>query len=486
MKQIITRFAPSPTGFMHIGNIRVALINYLFAKQKKGFFILRIEDTDASRNCDNKAEQILRDLSWMNIHFDEGPHKPGSLGPYFQSERHSIYQKYLSILLRENFIYQCFCSEETLEQKKEAQIKAQKAPRYDETCAHLTTKEIEEEEKKETPFVWRIRINKQEAISFYDLSKGIIKFDLQHFSDFSITRKDGSFTFIFANTIDDIEMKISHVIRGEDHLTNTVKQIYIMQLLKIEQPIFWHLPILCNKSGKKLSKRDAGFSLLDLQKEGFLPQAIEQYIISLSSSSFSFHNQLIRRDQFIENGEFSLKTTQNQTHYDIDVLKKINHRWLQEENEQLLADKCKIYLEQQGCTITSSELLKILPFIISSMQTINDCYKLLYFYFHETSITLSMLTQITTKENIEQIITTIVKILEENIVISPEEIKERICAILCTPPFNIQKKEIFTIYRIIMTGAEKGLSMVEIASILNNKKQHERLLFVLNLINQEK
>src|SRR3972149_8803029 len=211
------RFAPSPTGLMHLGNIRSALLNFLFARQKNGIFILRIEDTDSQRNFDPGGKQIFSDLKWLNIDYDEGPEKDGSYGPYFQSQRTNIYQEKLEELHKKNYVYRCFCTVEELEKKRKRQIALKQPPRYDRTCLALSEKEINENIGSKKSYIWRMKINQSENISVDDMARGIIKFDLQNFSDFALTRTDGSFTFIFANCIDDILMRITHVFRGEDH-----------------------------------------------------------------------------------------------------------------------------------------------------------------------------------------------------------------------------------------------------------------------------
>ena len=277
------RFAPSPTGIMHIGNVRTALLNYLFALKNNGTFILRVEDTDQERNIDPQIS-IFNHLTWLGLHYQEGPGIGGQYGPYFQSQRNAIYQEHLEKLQAGNFVYRCFCTQEQLEAKRNRQIALKNPPRYDKTCLKLSAAEIQTKLEQNVPFFWRMKIDETKTMQFKDLGHGTLHFDLKNFSDFAISRTDGSFTFMFANCIDDITMQISHILRGEDHLTNTVGQLTIMQALGHTFPIFWHLPILCNTTGKKLSKRDQGFSLEDLKNEGFLPQAILNYLGIIGAS----------------------------------------------------------------------------------------------------------------------------------------------------------------------------------------------------------
>ena len=268
------RFAPSPTGIMHLGNVRAALINYLFAQKNQGTFVLRIEDTDQERNENIFTQRILDDLAWLGLTYTEGPSKSGPYEPYFQSERGLIYQDFLKILEAKNLVYRCFCTIEDIEKKRQRQIALKQPPRYDRTCLRLSPELVTIKVAQSTPFIWRFQLP-DSSIAVHDLARGVIDFDLKNISDFALTRTNGTFTFMFANFVDDLTMKISHVIRGEDHLTNTAGQAALYAALEVDTPIFWHLPIIVNSEGKKLSKRDFGFSLEDLRNAGFLPEAID-------------------------------------------------------------------------------------------------------------------------------------------------------------------------------------------------------------------
>src|SRR5581483_5841986 len=243
MTKVRVRFAPSPTGMMHLGNVRTALINFLFAHQKNGTFILRIEDTDAQRMLDPNAQQILADLEWLGLHYDEGPLTQGPYAPYFQSQRSSVYEETRALFESKNLIYRCFCTEQELAKKRDRQIALKLPPRYDRTCAHLSADQIKENIDANMPFIWRFKLNHERSITITDLAHGTITFDLSHFSDFPISRQDGSFTFMFANFVDDYLMKITHIFRGEDHLSNTANQAAMFDALNIPLPIYWHMPI---------------------------------------------------------------------------------------------------------------------------------------------------------------------------------------------------------------------------------------------------
>src|SRR5579863_3116600 len=278
MTKASVRFAPSPTGMMHLGNVRTALINALFAKQKHGTFILRIEDTDAQRMHDPQAKQILEDLVWLNLVYDEGPIAGGPHGPYFQSQRMHLYEKTRTLFEEKHLIYRCFCTEDELAKKRERQLALKLPPRYDRTCIALSSDTVAKHLAENSPFIWRFKLDHERSITITDLAHGAITFDLSNFSDFPITRQDNSFTFMFANFVDDYLMNVTHIFRGADHLSNTANQAALFDALNISLPTYWHMPILCNLEGKKLSKRDFGFSLRDLRDAGFLAQAINNYV----------------------------------------------------------------------------------------------------------------------------------------------------------------------------------------------------------------
>ena len=319
------RFAPAPTGMMHLGNIRAALMNYLFAKQTHGTFILRIEDTDQKRNYDPDAKQIMQDLQWLGLEYQEGPGKGGHYGPYFQSKRAHLYQEHLAYLEKKGSIYRCFCSADELERKRERQQALHQPPRYDRTCLNISVHEIEQKLQHNEPFVWRVYVNHDHHANIYDLARHEIDFDLKNFSDFPITRQDGSFTFIFANFVDDLTMKITHIFRGEDHLTNTASQAVLYALFDTQLPIFWHMPILCNIDGKKLSKRDFGFSLRDLKDDGFLPEAICNYLAIIGGS---FHEEIMSLETLAAVVDLNHPHASGHIKYDFEKLKWVNHQWI--------------------------------------------------------------------------------------------------------------------------------------------------------------
>jgi len=281
MAEVRVRIAPSPTGKLHIGTARVALFNYLFARQQGGKFILRVEDTDRERSKDEFDQEILDGLEWLGLRWDEGPRVGGEYGPYYQRERLDIYQPYLEKLLEEGKAYRCFCTSEELASERQEQEKSGQPPRYSGRCRHLDEAAISQALAENKPYAVRLKVEPGE-ITFIDLVRGEVKWQAELFGDVVLARSDGMPLFLLTNVIDDYLMKISHVLRGEDHLTNTFKQILIYRALELPLPKFGHLPMILNCDRSKMSKRRDPVSVNDdYRAKGYLPEALVNFIALL-------------------------------------------------------------------------------------------------------------------------------------------------------------------------------------------------------------
>jgi nondiscriminating glutamyl-tRNA synthetase len=274
------RFAPSPTGPLHLGNARIAVINHLFARKEHGRFILRIEDTDEARFDPGSEALIIRELEWLGIRPDEGPDVGGTVGPYRQSERREIYARIAERFLAERLAYRCFCTDEMLAEEKRLAAASGKPPRYSGRCRSLTDREIAS--RTGLPHTLRFRADFTE-IRIRDMIHREITFPSDAFGDFIIVRADGSPVFIFSSAVDDCLMGITHVIRGEDHLPNTPRQILIHRALGNALPTFAHVPLLVTGSGDKIKKREGGFDLETLAGEGYLPEGVVAYLASVGN-----------------------------------------------------------------------------------------------------------------------------------------------------------------------------------------------------------
>lgn len=285
-KDIRVRYAPSPTGHLHIGNARTALFNYLFARSQGGTFIIRIEDTDQKRNIAGGEESQLKYLTWLGMDWDESVDKEGEYGPYRQSERNHIYQTYYNELLEKGLAYKCYCTEEEIEAEREEQVARGETPQYSGKCRHLTSEDRERLEKEGRKPSIRFTVPKGKVYTFNDMVKDEVSFESEGIGDFVIIKKDGIPTYNFAVAIDDHLMKISHVLRGDDHISNTPKQLMIYEAFGWEPPIFGHMTLIVNESRKKLSKRDESIIQFIEQYEelGYLPEALFNFIALLGWS----------------------------------------------------------------------------------------------------------------------------------------------------------------------------------------------------------
>jgi glutamyl-tRNA synthetase len=267
---IRTRFAPSPTGYLHIGSARTALYCWLFAKKYTGTFILRVEDTDIERSTPESVQAILDAMQWLELDYQEGP--------FYQTQRFPRYAEIIQELLAANKAYRCYCSKERLEQLRESQSAAKQKPRYDGHCRDLN------QPAGETPFVVRFRNPQTGTVRFEDQVRGTVCFENSELDDLILARSDHTPTYNFTVVVDDWDMKITHVVRGDDHINNTPRQINIFEALGAEPPIYAHLPMILGSDSKRLSKRHGAVSVMQYQEEGFLPDALLNYLVRLGWS----------------------------------------------------------------------------------------------------------------------------------------------------------------------------------------------------------
>ena len=461
------RFARRPTGLMHLGNVRTALMNYLFAQQKKGTFIIRIEDTDLQRNFDPQAKKIIADLHWLGLDYDEGPVKGGPYPPYYQSERTPIYEKYIQELKDKNKIYRCFCTPEELEKKRQRQIALKLPPRYDRTCLKRSPAEIEKLLADKTPFIWRVQLDDNGSVTIHDMAHGTITFEFKNFADFPITRADGTVTFIFANFVDDMVMKMTHVIRGEDHLTNTANQAALYELFGVKIPIFWHLPILCNAEGKKLSKRDFGFSLTDLMESGYLPEAIDNYLGIIGGGTFD--QEIMSLPELAQKLNFEHIHSTGHVRYDVEKLRWLNHKWIARLTPEDLTSRVIPFLlasYTQADKLPRETLTMLIQAIKSDLQTLADIGPALAFIFTAPEVDKSILKPehqpliALVKENIS-----LINEPEAFVTALKREAKNQ----------NIPLSQLFWFLRMALMGKEHGPAIHELIAMLGAAEAKARI-----------
>lgn len=334
---IRTRFAPSPTGYLHIGGVRTALYNYLFAKQNNGKFILRIEDTDKSRSTEEALTNILESMKWLGLNWDEGPEVGGDYGPYRQTERLSIYREACETLLLEDNAYLCFCQPEELKARREEAQKQGLPPGYKRRCRDLNKDEIQKCKEKGLRPVYRFKAPLFGQTIVEDLIRGKIVFENENLEDFVILKSDGIPTYNMAVVVDDSTMNISHIIRGDDHLSNTPKQIALYNALGYSVPKFAHLPMIIGPDKKRLSKRHGATSVDEFKEKGYLPEAILNYL-ALLGWGFDEKTTFFTMDELID--KFSLeKVSKNPSAWDVNKLDWMNGNYLRKLSNEELADK---------------------------------------------------------------------------------------------------------------------------------------------------
>jgi glutamate--tRNA ligase len=343
-EKIRVRYAPSPTGHLHIGNARTALFNYLFARHNKGTMVLRIEDTDQKRNVKGGSKSQMENLHWLGIDWDEGPDKGGDYGPYRQSERKEIYQKYIDQLIDEGKAYYSYKTEEELEAQREEQRAAGVAPHYTYEYEGMTADEIkqaqDEAKAKGLKPVVRIHIPEMETYSWDDIVKGHLEFESDTIGgDFVIQKRDGMPTYNFAVVIDDHLMKITHVLRGDDHVSNTPKQLVVYEALGWEPPKFGHMTLIINsETGKKLSKRDESvLQFIEQYRDlGYLPEAMFNFITLLGWSPKG-ENEIFNKREFIKQFD-PARLSKSPAAFDQKKLEWINNQYIKKADRDTLLD----------------------------------------------------------------------------------------------------------------------------------------------------
>ncbi|MDD2510570.1 MAG: glutamate--tRNA ligase [Syntrophomonas sp.] len=346
MSNIRVRFAPSPTGALHIGGARTALFNWLFARQHGGKFILRIEDTDFRRSREDSTRGIVDGLSWLGLDWDEGPDIGGPLGPYRQSERGDIYSRYLQELLDSGRAYYCFCTPEELQKEREEAAQEKRDYKYGSRCKALGPEEVKEMQQAGKPAVIRLKVPGEGYTVVHDLIRGDVSFANALFDDFIIAKSDGWPTYNFAVVVDDFGMQISHVLRAEEHLSNTPRQLLIYRALGFKEPSFAHLSMILAPDRSKLSKRHGAISVQEFQSQGYLPEALVNYLALLGWST-GRDVDIWSREEMIQ--EFSLEhISKSPAVYDLEKLAWMNGQYMTQLDIESLIALLEPQAQQRG------------------------------------------------------------------------------------------------------------------------------------------
>jgi glutamyl-tRNA synthetase len=383
MNEIRVRFAPSPTGYLHVGGLRTALYNYLFAKNKNGKFILRIEDTDRNRYMEGAVENLIETMRWSGFDYDEGPGKEGAYGPYIQSERLDIYRKYVNELVEKKKAYYCFCRPERLQELRKEQEKEKQQTKYDKKCILLSDEEIQNNISSGLPYVIRMNVEPDKIVTVSDLVRGTIEFNSSTIDDQILLKSDGYPTYHLANVIDDHLMKISHVIRGEEWLTSTPKHVLLYKSFNWEKPAFAHLPLLLNPDKSKLSKRQGDVAVEDYRAKGYLKEALVNFVLLLGwnpgdEREFFYLSDMIEL--------FSLdKVNKSGAVFNIEKLNWLNAEHLRQKSHEELVLLLKVEIEKTGFLSSYSDefLAEIVQVMKERVSFIKEIPEKGFYFFRD-------------------------------------------------------------------------------------------------------
>jgi nondiscriminating glutamyl-tRNA synthetase len=475
-KKIRVRFAPSPTGYLHIGGARTALFNWLYVRHYGGTFILRIEDTDKLRSTPEAVNAILDGMHWLGLDWDEGPGKGGEYGPYFQMQRLDFYKQYIDQLLAAGKAYYCYCSSEELEARRKKQLAEGKQPKYDRKCLHLSEAEKEQFKKEERKPVIRLKMPENRII-VNDLIKGKMDFDSRLLSDFVIVKSDGIPTYNFAVVIDDILMKISLVMRGDDHISNTPKQIVIYQALGANLPDFAHIPMIMGPDNTRLSKRHGATSVLEYKKMGFLPESVVNYIAHLGWSSGT-NQELFSIKELIKG--FTLdKISSHAAIFSMEKLNWFNSEYLKKMSDRTYAEMLLPYLEEVNFmdSQVSDEQFQWLKKVVSLMKSrVRNFRQFLeyadYFFTDDFKIEDDA-AKVLEQEGVIKTLDGLIERLEQITQWTEENIEQAVREFAST--MNLKGKQIIHPARVSLSGKKVGPSLFSLMEVLGKEKNIKRL-----------
>lgn len=468
------RFAPSPTGNLHQGNIRTALFNFLFVKKHQGQFLLRIEDTDVERSTVEFEKSIYEDLRWLGLNWDEGHQAEGENGPYRQSERNAIYLKLLGQLEEKGHVYRCFCSAEELEVDRRRSLAAGKSFLYRGKCRNLSAEDRAAKEAEGVQPSWRFKVER-EIIKFQDLVFGEKVFDTATIGDFIIMRSSQAPVYLFSAAVDDALMKITHVIRGEDGVSNTPRQILIQRALGFEPPQFAHLPLILGPDHTLLSKRNGSASVGELRKKGYLPQALLNYLALLGWSPQS-EDEFYSLDELSKLFDFD-RVARHSAIFDWTKLNHFNQHYLRELDDEAFAQAVRAYLKDVEFSLPSvsdeklDATLKMLRPNIQLLSELPDWIDLLLGAPKEFSTEAKNILIGKDSKTLLQAALVELENYEEDL----SEGDFRLLVDHLKKQTKFKGKQLFLPLRLALTGSEEGPELANLFASLGKEKTMERL-----------
>ncbi len=467
--KIRVRFAPSPTGYLHVGGLRTALYNYLFACKNDGTFILRIEDTDRKRYVEGAVESLLNTLDIVGIHHDEGP--------VYQSERTELYQKYARKLLDDGNAYKCFCTQDDLEKMRGEQRANNRDVRYDGRCRHLTEKEVQKNIEAGNPYVIRAKIPQEDSVSFDDVIRGEIKFAWKMVEDQVLIKSDGYPTYHLACVVDDHEMGITHIIRGEEWVTSCPKHIFLYRSFGWDEPVYAHLPLLLNPDKSKLSKRQGDVAVEDFLKKGYLPEALVNYVALLGWNPGD-DREMFSIDELQK--EFSLaRIGKAGAVFDLEKLKWMNGLYIRQLPTEILAEKLKTYFIEAKIDISDEgKYLKVINFAKERINLLPEIIEQSEMFYRDLDLSKadhSIIRDETSKQMFQYWI--------DELSANAEPDSEFVSTLVkkTTEKLGVKGKKLYFPLRLALYGKEHGPNIPQLIAILGQDESIKRFEQLLEL-----
>lgn len=472
------RFAPSPTGFLHVGGARTALYNWLFTRHYGGSYILRIEDTDQTRSTQEAIEAIISSLKWLGLDWNEGPDVGGTFGPYRQTQRLKLYQEAIEKILAQKQAYYCYCTSEELKKRREEAAKKGESPAYNRRCRYLSQKEQVQFEAEGRKPVVRLASPLEGITIVDDLIRGRISFENKDLDDYILLRSDKTPTYNLAVVVDDALMKISHVIRGEDHLSNTPRQIILYKALNLPIPKFAHLPMILGSDKKPLSKRHGATSVEEFQEKGYLPEAMVNYL-ALLGWSYDDKTTIFSREELIE--KFSLeRVSKNPAIWDLGKLEWMNGYYIRQMKISQLTPKVIFFLQRKGLLekdITKSRqkwLEKVVSLCQERAKTLGEVEGLTDFFFKDkVELEIEAVEKVMKKDAVPQILKLALEKLSVVEKFQAETIEKNLRDLV--KKLNLKAKDVFQPIRVAVTGKRVSTPLFETLELIGKDRSLERL-----------
>lgn len=463
-----TRMAPSPTGDMHVGSLATALKNYAFAKRQHGQFVLRIEDTDKTREVENGVQAIQDILKAYGIDWDEGPGKGGPHAPYIQSQRLDLYAQHAKELVKQGKAYYCFCSKERLEELKTQQMANKQLPRYDKHCRHLTPEEVQQKLDSHTSYVIRLAVPENMNLEFNDLIRGNISFNSNDIDDQVLLKSDGYPTYHLAVVVDDHDMKITHIMRGEEWISSTPKHLLLYQAFGWDTPVYAHIPVFLNPDGKgKMSKRKGDVSAQSFLEKGYLPEALLNFFMILGWAPKD-QREILTLEEYVHEYDPSDQSAKSVA-FDLKKLNWMNGMYIRKMELDNLKERIQPFLPTD---FPKEKLDEILPLIFERLEVLGDVEHLTDFFYRETVVDPTLLLKKANPELVAEQLTQTIEALEstewnlEHVEATIREVQEK---------NEWKKSQYFMMVRVAVTGKQATPPLFETMMVIGKEEVMKRL-----------